>query len=195
MVANASSYRPPFRPPFFDKDPAKAIELLRQTIRRGVEVVFLSRGQDKAFCKYVTDEAVLEIHADIDSYCPRVDIGTWAMAIAIRFGFEAMRKQQVVASRKCQADSDSFQSEHQSSLKASNCSYGRIAQLLLDTHRAMVERLLAGENPVAISFDLDLDADFTEIFLDEAVRKLDRLNKYLVSAPSCRPFSNSQGLH
>jgi len=192
MVANASSYRPPVVPPFFDSsDPVKAIKLLRQTIQRGIEVAFVPRGQDKAFCEFVTDEALLTIHAEIDAYCERVDFGIWAMAIAVRFGFETLRKQKIVKRNKDQTGLDSSQNRRRDSLERVleleyTDAYGEIAKCLLDTHRTMVRRLLAGENPVALSFDMDLDADFVDLFLDEAVRKRNRLNDQLIHATGCQ---------
>ena len=190
MVANASNYRPPLGPLFFDTDPAKAIKLLRRTIQLGVEVVFLTRGQDKAFCEHVTEEALLRIHDDIDAYCQRLDFGIWAMAIAVRFGFSALRKQNAAEHRKPQLEVARARHYHDHSRgrddqPSAPSSSAKTTKSLPTTHRIMVQRLMAGENPVAVAFDMNLDHDFTDIFLDEAVRKLNRLNDQLINA-SCQ---------
>ena len=57
----------------------------------------------------------------------------------------------------------------------------RVAQELLRLYREMVREILDGKSPFYVAYELNLSADFQQIFLGEAVRKLNLLRRYLRS--------------
>ena len=104
MVANPSNYRRPIVSSRSAATSFSCIESLRRIIRRGAEAAFLIRGHDRSFCEAIADEAMLAIHADIDEYDHKSDFRAWAIAIAIRIGFEKIRKLHVTQTRLLQTE-------------------------------------------------------------------------------------------
>jgi len=193
MVANLSNYRPPSESSRFNGS-SSGIETLRRFLCRRTEAAFLVRGYDRSFCEVVTDEAMLAIHADIDE-CDLADFREWAAQIAVRIGFEEIRKLHVIQARllknelskksKAAAGSDCDQPQH-SELeemllgdKAEN--EMQVAQDLLRLHREMVRGILDGKCPLYVISELNLSPDFQQMFISEAVRKLNLLRRRLRS--------------
>ena len=193
MVANPSNYRPPWKSSRFGTTSFSRIESMRRLIRRRIEAAFLARGYDQSFCQAITDESMLAIHADIDE-CDQSDFRGWAARIAVRIGFEKIRKLNVAKKRplknklpkKSEADSNHCDQSQYPELKFvilgdKAGKRKRAAQELLRLHREMVREILDGKSPFYVAYELNLSADFQQIFLGEAVRKLNLLRRYLRS--------------
>jgi len=153
MVANLSNYRPPNKSSRFNGTFSR-IESLRRLLLRRTEAAFLARGYDQSFCQEITDEAMLAIHADIDE-CKQGDFREWAVRIAIRIGFEEIRKLHVIEARLLKA-------KHKS--EADDCppsQHSEQQQALFDV------------------YELNLSPDFQRMFISEAVRKLNLLRRHL----------------
>ena len=201
MVANPSNYRRPIVSSRSAATSFSCIESLRRIIRRGAEAAFLIRGHDRSFCEAIADEAMLAIHADIDEYDHKSDFRAWAIAIAIRIGFEKIRKLHVTQTRLLQTelpqnseadtsnatapDDGSKNGDQQRHLELEQTLLDktgkklRVAQELLRLHREMVQRILDGKNPFYVAQELKLSDDFQQIFMSEAVRKLKLLRRHL----------------
>ena len=202
MVANPSNYRRPIVSSRSAATSFSCIESLRRIIRRGAEAAFLIRGHDRSFCEAIADEAMLAIHADIDEYDHKSDFRAWAIAIAIRIGFEKIRKLHVTQTRLLQTelpqnseadtsnatapDDGSKNGDQQRHLELEQTRLDdktgkklRVAQELLRLHREMVQRILDGKNPFYVAQELKLSDDFQQIFMSEAVRKLKLLRRHL----------------
>ena len=188
MVANLSNYRPPNESSRFNGASSR-IESLRRLLLRRTEAAFLARGYDQSFCQGVTDEALLAIHADIDE-CKQGEFREWAARIAIRIGFEEIRKLHVIEARLLkaklsnQSEADacppSQHSEQQQALLEDNTdSKTRMAQDLLRLHREMFCGILDGKFPLYVVYELNLSPDFQRMFISEAVRKLNLLRSHL----------------
>ncbi len=193
MVANPSNYRPPIATSRFNTTSFSRIESLRRLIQRRIEATFLVRGYDQSFCQAITDESMLAIHADIDE-CDQSDFREWVARIAVRIGFEKIRKLNVANKRllktqlpeKSEADLNHCDQPEYPELKFVILGdkaeeKKRVAQELLRLYREMVREILDGKSPFYVAYELNLSADFQQIFLGEAVRKLNLLRRYLRS--------------
>jgi len=198
MVANPSNYRPPNASSRFNTTSFSRIESLRRLIQRRTEAAFLGRGHDQSFCQSVTDEAMLAIHADIDEYDQR-DFREWAVRIAVRIGFEKIRKLHVIRTRLLKTKNSEADTNHANApidrkddreqpkyLEPKFTLLGdktgkkmRAAQEMLRLHREMVQGILDGKSPFYVAYELNLSTDFQQIFMTEAVRKLYLLRQHL----------------
>lgn len=198
MVANPLNYRRNIEQARSGTARFKNIEALRSMIQRGIEAVFLIRGHDKTFCREVTEEAMLAIHADIDRYTSRTEFRTWAIAIAIRIGFEKTRELHVARRKlsqrqrsrssnagasKTTADANGRDEIDPPKINGQERTLSSKEKLtvgeLLRLHREMVRAILGGDNPLCVAESLNLSTDFQQVFLNEAVRKLNRLQLHL----------------
>ena len=190
MVANLSSYRPPIESSRFGKTFFSRVESLRRFIQRHTTAEFLIRGYDQSFCRAVTDEAMLAIHADIDEY-DESDFREWAVKIAVRIGFEKIRKLQVIKTRLLKTELS--KNSEAGNATAHQPKYSELdlaflgdmvekkiqeTQELLRLHREMVRGILDGKRPIYVADELNLNASFLQIFMGEAVRKLNLLQRY-----------------
>lgn len=205
MVANASNYRRPAGPSTVRNQLSRNIESLRRLIQRAVNTTFLNRGRDESFCRAVTEEAMLAVHAEIDGFHPDNEFRVWVIAIAVKIGFRSMQKPQVAETQPAQPQlrqmvdinrvgkngtrsglqrnrkqGSAKSRESESSTTTSNI--GPPAnQKLRKMHRQMVRMLLNGDHPLWVAEELEMSPEFQRIVLNEAVRKLNLLRQHLGS--------------
>jgi RNA polymerase sigma-70 factor (ECF subfamily) len=75
-----------------DEQRNDAIEKLREILLRGLKGAFHRRGQDDAFCEDISQESLIRIMKNVDSFEGRSKFTTWALSIAIRVGISELRR-------------------------------------------------------------------------------------------------------